>query len=79
VLAVLAAGTYRRNEVWSSPMDLWEESVRRAPDAWQAHWGYADLLREIGQCDRAKPEFDLVLRLNPDHAGARAGLEECSR
>ena len=59
-------------------MDLWEESVRRAPDAWQAHWGYGELLREIGRCDRARPEYEAVLRSYPDHAGARAGLEACA-
>jgi protein O-mannosyl-transferase len=77
ILAILAAGTYRRNEVWSNSMDLWEESVRRAPNAWQAHWGRAELLRELGRCDLAKPEYDAVLRLYPDYAGARAGLDRC--
>jgi tetratricopeptide (TPR) repeat protein len=77
ILGILAAGTYRRNEVWSNSMDLWEESVRRAPNAWQAHWGRAELLRELGRCDLAKPEYDAVLRLYPDYAGARAGLDRC--
>lgn len=77
VLALLAVGTYQRNELWSDPMQLWEESVRRAPDAWQAHWGYAELLREIGNCERARSEYDAVLRLYPGHAGARASLETC--
>ena len=77
VLAVLAVATYRRNEVWSSPMELWEESVRRAPHAWQAHWGHAELLRELGKCERARSEYDVVLRLYPGHPGARAGLEAC--
>jgi hypothetical protein len=76
-VAVLAIVTYRRNALWSNPMDLWKEAVRRAPASWQSHWGYAEVLREIGQCDRARPEYDLVLRLNPDHAGARAGLDRC--
>ena len=77
VLAVLAFGTYRRNAVWSEPMRLWDEAVRRSPDAWQAHWGFGELLREIGQCDRARTEYDAVLRLHPAHPGARAGLEAC--
>jgi hypothetical protein len=77
VVFVLAVATYRRNEVWARPVTLWEEAVRRAPNTWQSHWGYAELLREIGQCDRARPEYDAVLRLYPDHAGARAGLAIC--
>ena len=58
-------------------MALWEESVRRSPDAWQAHWGYGELLREIGRCDRAAPEYETVLRLNPGHRRARAALDAC--
>jgi Tfp pilus assembly protein PilF len=77
VLFVLAAATYRRHDLWSRPLDLWEEAVRRAPAAWQAHWGYAEALREVGQCDRARPEYETALRLYPEHAGARAGLEIC--
>jgi protein O-mannosyl-transferase len=77
ILAILAVGTYRRNEVWSNSMDVWEESVRWAPNAWQAHWGRAELLRELGRCDLAKPEYETVLRLYPDYAGARAGLNRC--
>lgn len=77
LLLVLAAGTYRRNRAWADPVQLWEESVRRSPGAWQAHWGYGELLREIGQCDRAVSEYEAVLRLHPLHRGAVAGLEIC--
>lgn len=75
----LAVTAHRRNELWSRPVDLWEEAVHRAPNAWQAHWGYAELLRELGQCDRARPEYDAVLRLYPDHGGARAGRDACGQ
>ena len=77
VLVVLGVRTYQRNMLWGDPMALWEESVRRSPDAWQAHWGYGDLLREIGRCDRAAPEYETVLRLNPGHRRARAALDAC--
>lgn len=77
VLVVLAVQTYRRILVWNDPMTLWQESVERSPDAWQARLGYAELLREVGRCDRARPEYETVLRLYPNHAGARAGLDAC--
>ena len=77
VVFVLAVATYRRHELWSRPADLWEEAIARSPDAWQAHWGYAELLREISRCDKARSEYEAVLRLYPDHGGARAGLAAC--
>jgi hypothetical protein len=77
VLVLLTVQTYRRLVLWRDPMKLWQESVERSPDAWQARLGYAELLREVGQCDRARTEYEMVLRLYPDHAGAKAGLDAC--
>lgn len=77
VLALLAVATYRRFQVWSDPMRLWEESIARSPGAWQAHWGYAELLRETGQCRRAVPEYQVVLRAYPAYGGALDGLAAC--
>ena len=78
-LVALAVQTYRRLIVWRDPMTLWQESVERSPDAWQARLGYAELLREVGQCGRARAEYETVLRLYPNHAGAKAGLDLCKR
>jgi Tfp pilus assembly protein PilF len=76
-VTVLAAVAYARNTRWSDPMAMWEEAVGRSPAAWQAHLGYADLLREIDRCDRAAPEYREALRLYPDQPDARAGLAAC--
>ena len=45
--------------------------------AWQAHLGYAETLREIGQCRRAIPEYEATLRLQADQPQAIAGLRSC--
>jgi Tfp pilus assembly protein PilF len=58
-------------------MALWVEAVQRAPNAWQAHLGYADLLRELQRCERAAAEYREVLRLYPGQPGATAGLAAC--
>jgi hypothetical protein len=76
-VVVLGIQTYQRNRLWSDPMKLWEESVQRSPDAWQARLGHADLLREIRRCDLAAPEYEAALALNPDEPGATAGLSSC--
>ena len=75
---VLAGMTRARNTLWSGPMTIWEEAVRRAPDAWQAHFEYAEALREVEQCERALPEYDAALRLNPRLAAAD-GRSACAR
>lgn len=77
VLVVLMAQTYRRHRLWADPLRLWQEAVERSPNAWQAHLGYADMLREIHRCDNATREYDQVLRLYPQQPGAIAGLKAC--
>jgi protein O-mannosyl-transferase len=79
VLVILAVLTHVRNTIWAEPLRLWEESVERSPQAWQAHLGYAEALREIRQCARAIPEYETALRLNPNQPHAEAGLKECRR
>jgi hypothetical protein len=76
---VLAAVTRARNLAWSEPVRIWEEAVQRAPTAWQAHFEYAESLREGGKCDRAMSEYDAALRLNPGFDAARAGQSVCER
>jgi hypothetical protein len=77
VLSLLAIATYRRFQVWSDPMRLWQESMERSPGAWQAHWGYGEVLRETGQCSLAVPQYQIVLRAHPTHRGALKGLADC--
>jgi uncharacterized protein (TIGR02996 family) len=77
ILVVLAAMTFQRNRQWREPVTLWQEAVDHSPGAWQAHLGYADWLREAGQCDRASAEYREVLRLSPGNETAVSGIEGC--
>lgn len=77
LLLVMALVTFRRNQMWSDPMALWQEAIVRSPEAWQAHWGYAELLRETGQCGRAAVEYAEVVRLRPDHGAALTEVQGC--
>jgi protein O-mannosyl-transferase len=79
VVSALAIVTIVRQPVWADPLRLWEESVQRAPDAWQAHLGYAEALREAGRCRQAIPEYETTLRAYPDEPAAAAGLKLCGR
>jgi hypothetical protein len=74
---VLAVVAFERNRDWREPMTLWQQAVERAPGAWQSHLGYAELLRDVGQCDRATAEYREVMRLYPDNEAALSGMESC--
>lgn len=76
-LVTLGVLTSVRQTIWAEPLLLWEDSVRRSPEAWQARLGYAEILREIRQCDRAIPEYEVALRLYPEQAQAASGLRVC--
>lgn len=77
VVLILTGLTRARNAAWSEPIGLWQETTRRAPGAWQAHFEYAETLREAGRCDAAVPEYDAALRLNPGLDAASSARRFC--
>jgi tetratricopeptide (TPR) repeat protein len=67
VVAIAAVATHARAEVWSDPVTLWEDSVRKSPGKSRAHFqlGYAYMARQ--QFERAVPEFEKAAALTtPD-------------
>jgi tetratricopeptide (TPR) repeat protein len=64
-IALLAAGSYVRNIMWSDPVQLWLEAVARAPDAWQPRVGLGQAYHEAGQRRRAIEEYTRATELNP--------------
>ena len=76
-LVLCGASTLARTRVWDDPLTLWREAIDRAPGSWQAHLGYADVLRELDQCAPAREEYRTALQLYPANADARRGLERC--
>ena len=77
VVIVLSVMTFERNRDWREPMVLWQQAVERSPGAWQAHLGYAELLRDVRRCERAAVAYREVLRLYPGNEAAMAGIESC--
>src|SRR4029078_1923146 len=77
LLWILAVLTVRAIARWADPPALWEEATRRAPDAWEAHAGYAEALREAGRCGDAAREFDSARRVNPEPAESSPGQTVC--
>jgi protein O-mannosyl-transferase len=77
VLMVLLLLTVARNRVWADPVRLWEEAVRRSPDAMIAHLWLGDTYRVAGNCDAAKPSYNRAIALRPNRPFAYLGLAGC--
>jgi Flp pilus assembly protein TadD len=77
LVALLAALTYSRNEVWRSPVTLWREATVHAAGMWEPHYALGDALRETGDCASAIPEYEAVVRIRPGHRDAHTNLGIC--
>ena len=77
LLAVCSALTIRRNMVWDSPVSVWEEARRVAPEMWEARYALGDALREAGDCPAAMVEYEAVLQKRPQHREATTNLGVC--
>jgi hypothetical protein len=76
-VAVLIVPTRRALVSWADPVTLWQAEVTHAPDAWDAHLGYAEALREASRCRDAAAQYRDALAINPGLAAARRGLAQC--
>ena len=77
LIALCATLTIRRNIVWDSPVSVWQEARRAAPDVWQARYALGDALREAGDCPSAMVEYEAVLQHQPRHREALTNLGIC--
>ena len=75
VLALLAFGTYRRNEAWHTEESLWRDDVEKSPNNARGHYGLAfSLQKQPGRVPEAIAEYRAALRIQPDFASASANL-----
>ena len=65
VAAVAGVATYARARVWSDPVTLWEDTVRKSPGKSRAHFqlGFAYYQQQL--YDRAIPAFERAAALSP--------------
>ncbi len=61
----------------------WEKAIKSAQTAWELHpedvealYALAEAYKGKGDGETAKQYFHQVLEKNPEHQGAKAGLEE---
>src|SRR4051812_37014728 len=68
VVLLAAIAAHARAEVWSSPVSLWEDTVRKSPNKPRTHLQLAQSYYDDGQYARALAEFEQAGRLQkPDY------------
>jgi len=75
-LALFMALSIARNHVWSDPVGLWEEAVRRDPDGWFQNYGAADAYRTRGDLASAAASYEKAIALYPDNPQVYSDLAD---
>ena len=65
IIALLATGTYYRNEIWGNEMSLWRDSARKSPNKGRPQINLATALAQQGRFEEAKYEVRKYLEINP--------------
>ncbi len=66
VVLVAGAVAYRRNLVWTDPVVLWEDTVRKSPHNPRAHFQLAFAYYTGGRCQEAAAEYERVAELEAE-------------
>ncbi len=76
VLVVFTLGvlTWGQTQIYRDNLTLFEDTLRRNPDAWMAHHNLGTILVGAGKSAEAIPHFEQTLRLRPDYAEGESNL-----
>ena len=73
-LAVCAGQVWQRNQVWEDEMSLWQDAVRQSPLMPRPRLQLGNALLAAGDREGARGQYEVALRLDPDHRPARTNL-----
>jgi Tfp pilus assembly protein PilF len=65
VVLACATLTYQRNQVWASPLALWQDAVAKSPGKMRPRFQLAYAYYEQGQCPQAAGNYEAASRLGP--------------
>ncbi len=68
IIIPLSLGTYQRNSVWKSELELWRDCVQKSPHKGRSHHNLGFVYYEMGWLDEAQRELEKSLRLDPNYA-----------
>lgn len=78
VLAIWIAGlsllTFSRNSAWQNEITLWQDAISKAPNKAMSHNNLGSGYANNGELEKAKKEFLIAIRLDPQFAPALSNL-----
>jgi protein O-mannosyl-transferase len=75
VVVTLAVLTFARNEVWRSPVSLWQDAVTKSPRKVRPQINLGVALHEKGQLDEAIQHYCEALKIDPENKPAAANID----
>ncbi len=70
IVGLLAVVSVQRNLDWRNNLSLFSSGVRNDPDSPAAHYNLGTAYMETGQLEKARREWDVTLKLDPQYADA---------
>jgi tetratricopeptide (TPR) repeat protein len=67
---VFATLTFRRNQVYHTPLALWSDTVAKRPENPRAQENLGGALLDAGRIDEAVPHYEQAIRINPTQTQA---------
>ena len=77
IILFLSVTTYARNIVWQNRISLWEDVVRKSPNAIQGHLNLAAAYTEKGLIDKAIEQYRTCLSIEPGFYYVNVNLGLC--
>lgn len=74
LIVLLMAGTYWRNRVWNSELELWTDCVKKSPKKDRPHFSLGVCFFNQGKYREATDQYNEALRINPNYAEAHNNL-----
>jgi len=74
VILLLTTGSYWRNKIWNSNIDLWVDCVKKSPNKTRPLNNLGVFLSNQGKYQEAILHLNEALRINPNLAKARNNL-----
>ena len=74
VVLVLVVMSYRRNQVWTDEVRLWQDVVSKSPNKARPHFNLAEAFTKRGDVENALREYLVTVRLRPNFAPAYTNI-----